>query len=200
MVTLNFRELFRLDRLGTEQEGEQHFKVLRGHILSTSPSENILFDLSEMRVFGQSYAKQTLGILYDGLRSGAYEGRHFFICMKKPILVQEQKNPTKGNLFEVHSAMQKVDLPALVTFDRGGAEFYNHYRVVGSLQDNLLRVLQIIVARGEVTTAYLSRFLNESLQSSSTKLRRLEELKLIRKAIPLDRKGNVFSYRRLEVQ
>jgi hypothetical protein len=186
--------------LGTEQEGEEHLKQLDKFVLSTPASEGILFDICKMRVFGQSYAKQTLGMLFDRLREGKYESRHFFVRMRKPVDPKELKKPTKGNLLELHSAMEKVDLPILVTFESNPADFYRDYSVVGPLQENLRKVLDIVIRRREVTTAYLSRNLAESLQSASTKLSRLEDLSLITKAIPSDRRGNVFSFRRLEIE
>jgi len=189
MFTLDFKKHFNIDRLGTEQEGEAHFKAIKKLILQTPETENIIFDLSGMAVFSHSYAKQTIAMLYNELCGGKFHDRHFFV---------KAKDKTKAD--DLQKAMEKIGKAILATTLSDPGRFYDDYFLVGPLQPNLKEVLGIIVKKKEVTTGDLLKVLGDSsIQNASNKVRKLEAMKLIERTVASDRTGNVFSCRRVDI-
>jgi hypothetical protein len=189
MVIFDFKKQFNIDRLGTEQEGEAHFRVLKKFVLETSDSANIIFDLSGMAVFSHSYAKQTIAMLYEKLCNDEFQDRHFFVKVKDRTKVDD-----------LEKAMEKIAKPILATTNSSISSFYDNYFLIGPLAPNLKEVLEIIIKEKEVTTGDLLKVSGESsVQNASNKVRKLEAMKLIERVTPTDRLGNVLYCRRIEV-
>jgi hypothetical protein len=189
MYIFDFKKQFDIERLGTEQEGEAHFKILRTFILNTPETANIVFELSGMTVFSHSYAKQTIAMLCNKLYEGNFQKRHFFI-----------KTKDRSKVEDLEKAMEKVAKPILSTTSSNINNFYENYFVIGPLALNLKYALEILIQKKKITTGELAKASSESsIQNASNKLRKLEALKLIERTTPSDRSGNVLSGRRIEV-
>lgn len=174
------------DWLGTVAEGQDHFRDIDRFVQGTKTSETVTFDIRGLKLFGYSYAKQTIRrVVLSGMRS-EYAMRNFLLVAQDyEICAEIDKALDEEKLIMIGSTML-------------GKEFYSHHFVLGKVQPKMIELLDLVIEAREIMTSEIAKRLHITLQDASNWLKKMSDLRLITRGRPVDRSGHVYAYRRIE--
>lgn len=181
------KELKDRDWLGTIDEGKEHFLDIERYVQATKATDTILFDIDRLKLFGYSYAKQTIRRALQSAVQGDYDSRFFLVHA-----------PNKKFCAELERALMEESL-MMIASSRSGSDFYDDYFLLGTVNPQVEDTLRIVLDTGEVKTNEIAKKLNVSLQVASNRLKDLSNRRLVMRDKPTDRYGNIYLYRRIKI-
>ena len=171
MFNVSFKDIFQKERLGTEQEGKEHFQILENKII-TCKDKLFGLNIDGLLVFSSSYARETLVKLQKRCLFNEYGDKYF-------ILVYNEFD--KDIIYDPSIALEREDILMIATTTLDDARIFDNYRLIGSKKDNLIRTLEAIIKLAPIETGDLARTLNSSLHNISNRVRELEKLRLVKR-------------------
>jgi hypothetical protein len=153
--------------LVTRQTGQKIFQRLEKEIIKTASQQSIVLDFAGVGVIDYSCADEVIVKLISRLQTNEYGDKYILFSNLTPT----QKD-------NIHVALERRNLAALELKKNDGG-----WGIIGALENYLLKTLEIIMAKGELSSSQLSDSLNLELNTASMRLINLYRLKLVKKTL-----------------
>ena len=144
--------------------------------LRKSAGDLVALDLAGITFLGYSYAKGTFVPAVKMVSSGVVEGTRVVAVADDGL-----------SLEELNDALEKFDLAIIVL--KPGDESTADGQIVGKLPEHLRATWGVIAEAKEATTADVAERIEESLQNTNQRLKKLDGLGLIRREKVLSPSG-----------
>jgi DNA-binding transcriptional ArsR family regulator len=161
----------------TRDKGEKAYEYVKHELQQTPVGEPLVLRFPADQLVDSSFADEVAVRLGIEILRGKYGER----CLVLSGLTDDSiKN------FEAVLSLRQVKFP-LLAFDSGG-----RFRLVGKLEENLKKALDVVLRERQVTASDLAARLGLAINAASTKLKRLHDLHLVRREY--DVKGLQYVY------
>ncbi len=163
----------------TRPNGEKAYEVLKKRLLEVPDGEALVLVFPATQLVDGSFADETVVQLGLEILSGDFGER----CM----LLEGLTRDSIKNINAVIS-LRKHKLP-LLSFERTG-----EWQVLGRLEEHLLETLKLVAEHGHLTAAELMPILSLAVNTASTRLKRLHNLRLVRREYEVSERGLQYIY------
>lgn len=166
--------------LVTRQSGQVIRERIERDIANEKDGEIIALDFSQVGVVDYSCADEIVAKLVSRLLSGEYGDKYIILTG----LNENQKE-------NIEVALERKDLAVMAELRDGGRA------LLGSLNNYLLKTLELILKKGRITAGELSDILKLPANTSGTRLLNLYKKRLVRRMDEIKNGGRVWVYKKV---
>lgn len=166
--------------LVTRQSGQVIRERIERDIANEKDGEIIALDFSQVGVVDYSCADEIVAKLVSRLLSGEYGDKYIILTG----LNENQKE-------NIEVALERKDLAVMAELRDGGRA------LLGSLNNYLLKTLELILKKGRITAGELSDILKLPANTSGTRLLNLYKKRLVRRMDEIKNGGRVWVYEKV---
>lgn len=163
----------------TRDMGERAYELLREQLQETPNGQPLVLVFPPAQLVDSSFADESVVRLGEELLRGEYEERG--------ILLEGLTDDSIKN-FKAVLSLRGIKLPLLAVMATG--EWY----VLGGLEDSLVETLDIVQRHERLTASELVSQLGLAVNTASTRLKRLHNLRLVRREHEISEKGLQYLY------
>jgi hypothetical protein len=163
----------------TREKGEKGYELLKEQLRATPEGHPLVLIFPQAQLVDSSFADESVVRLGEELLKGKYEER----C----ILLEGLTDDSIKN-FEGVLSLRGIKLPLLSVKATG------EWKIMGRLEDNLLETLGFVYEHGSVTASQLVSALGLAVNTASTRLKRLHDLRLVRREYEVSDRGLQYIY------
>jgi len=163
----------------TRQKGTQAFERLKYYVQQQPESSAILLYFPKEQLIDVSFLDETIIRLEEDMSQGQ--------CPSITLLLQGLTQDTIANL-SAAIEFRHLKLAFLVVEPNG------RWNYVGQLEVSLRETLNLLSVHGSLTATELSEMLKLAINSASNRLKRLYDLRLIRREGEITNKGLQYTY------
>jgi hypothetical protein len=163
----------------TRDKGEAAYELLRRQLLATPEGQPLVLVFPPAQLVDSSFADESVVRLGEEVKRGEHGER---CVLLEGLTADSVKN------FEGVLRLRGIKLPMLAVEATGG------WRVLGGLEDSLIETLTLLHERGRLTASDLVSQLGLMVNTASTRLKRLHNLRLVRREYEVSEKGLQYLY------
>lgn len=179
MTTLARRIGVRGQNYLTRDKGDAAYEVLREQLRATPEGQPLVLVFPPEQLVDSSFADESVVRLGEEIKRGEYGER----CLLLEGLTADSIKNFEGVL-----SLRGIKLPLLAVEATGA------WRVLGDLENNLAETLNLVHERGRVTASELVVQRELAVNTASTRLKRLHDLRLVRREYEVSERGLQYIY------
>ncbi len=163
----------------TRDKGEQAYALIQAELEATPDGEPLLLEFAPQQLMDASFADEFIVRLGEALADGQMGQR--------TLLLKGLTDDTIHNLNAVIQ-LRRLKLAFLSVDSVGGCS------IVGQLEPSLYETLEIMAERRRLTAPELSDLLDMAINTASNRLKRLNDVRLIRREYEVSDRGLQYIY------
>lgn len=163
----------------TREKGERAYEVIKELLRATPEGQPLVLVFPPAQLVDSSFADESVVRLGEEVKRGEHGER----C----VLLQGLTADSITN-FEGVLSLRDIKLPLLAVEPTGG------WQVLGGLEENLAETLNLVHERGRLTASDLVSQLSMAVSAASTRLKRLHDLRLVRREVEATGRGLQYLY------
>ena len=163
----------------TREKGEQAYALIKHELESAPDGEPLLLDFPPQQLMDASFADESLVRLGEGLAAGQFDQRALLL-----------KGLTDDTIHNLNAVIQLRRLKLAFLAVEPGAK----WSIVGQLEPSLYETLEIVAARRRLTAPELSDLFGMAINTASNRLKRLNDVRLIRREYEVSDRGLQYIY------
>jgi hypothetical protein len=163
----------------TRDKGEQAYALIKAELDATPDGEPLLLEFQPQQLMDASFADESIVRLGEALADGQLGQRTLLL-----------KGLTDDTIHNLNAVIQLRRLKlAFLSVDTAGA-----WSIVGQLEPSLYETLEIAAGRRRLTAPELSELLDMAINTASNRLKRLNDVRLIRREYEVSDRGLQYIY------
>ena len=163
----------------TRDKGEQAYGLIQADLDATPDGEPLLLEFPPQQLMDASFADESIVRLGEALADGQ--------AGQRTLLLKGLTDDTIHNLNAVIQ-LRRLKLAFLSVDSMGG------WSIVGQLEPSLYETLEIMAERRRLTAPELSDLLDMAINTASNRLKRLNDVRLIRREYEVSDRGLQYIY------
>ena len=163
----------------TRDKGEQAYTLIKTELQTVPEGEPLLLAFPPQQLMDASFADESIVRLGEAISNGEFGQRTLLL-----------KDLTDDTIHNLNAVIQLRHLK-LAFLSVGSGEVWS---VVGQLEPSLHETLEIVAQRRRLTAPELSELLGMAINTASNRLKRLNDVRLIRREYEVSERGLQYLY------
>lgn len=163
----------------TRDKGEQAYELIKEQLRATPEGQPLVLVFPPAQLVDSSFADESVVRLGEEVKRGEHGER---CVLLEGLTADSIKN------FEGVLSLRGIKLPLLAVRATG------EWRVLGGLEDSLLETLNLVHEHGRLTASEMVSQLGMAVNAASTRLKRLHDLRLVRREYEVSERGLQYIY------
>jgi DNA-binding MarR family transcriptional regulator len=165
----------------TRDKGEQAYALIKTELEAVPEGEPLVLAFPPQQLMDASFADESIVRLGEAISNGEFGQR--------TLLLRDLTDDTIHNL---NAVIQLRHLK--LAFLGVGAAKDEDWSVIGQLEPSLYETLEIVARRRRLTAPELSEMLGMAINTASNRLKRLNDVRLIRREYEVSERGLQYLY------